>query len=263
MYARNPNIAGDQAKQRQTVLVCCNSDVNLRQDAWCTTKINKTVERETAQVLIKCLHCMKKTVAYTWCIFWTPSRLAGYHTIAHKTTADLYHAAPHCHHLHRNGRARWTSSLALVQLFSESFVQKRLQKNHTCSIYASGKPLAQETPILNASGKLVECSSSLYYCWTWNTSVFKDMSNKKTHRTRHLISFCLLWDPDMLQHGPIALAMTSWPKLCTCEFRGFNHRVSRGIQPTCNLSTFKSNIQRILMKAIEMTAKHVFFNSKD
>ena len=110
---------------------------------------------------------------------------------------------------------------------------------------------------------VVECSSNSHYYWTWHTSVFKDISNKKTHRRRHLISFCLLWDPDMLQHGPIALAMTSWPKLCTCEFRGFNQRVSRGIQPTCNLSTFKSNIQRILMKTIEMTATHAFFQFKE
>ena len=105
---------------------------------WCEPETGCMMHNKTKlwnEKLHKCLSsaCIvwKKTVAYTWCIFWTPSRLAGYHMIAHKTTADLYHAAPHCHHLHRNGRARWTSSSALVQLFSESFVQKRLQiKSH-------------------------------------------------------------------------------------------------------------------------------------
>lgn len=76
----------------------------------------------------------------------------------------------------------------------------------------------------------------------------------------------LLWDRDMLQHGPIALAIKSWPKLCTCENStessilkkcpGFNHLGVSGC-PT-NLSPFKSNIQRILMKAIEMTAKQFY-----
>lgn len=136
LSARNPTIACDQEKQRQTVLVCCNSDVNLTKDAWYTTKLNKTMERETAKVLG---YFEKQTFAYIiyTCIIihhilWTPSRITGYHMIAHED-----HAAPHCRHLHRNGRARWTCSLALVQLFSESFVQKRLRKIHTCSINAS------------------------------------------------------------------------------------------------------------------------------